>query len=210
MSTAPILTLVVDRAGAGWLDAVLRAVPRGSTGVQLRDKAPSGRDLLSLAQSVRGVTARHGALFLVNDRLDVARAVGADGVHLGRESVSPVDARHVWPAAHIGVSCHSLEEAVEAVQGGADLVVLGPIYETPSKRALGLEPRGPGLIASARARAGAAVPIMAIGGVTDVTAPQLRAAGASGLAVIRAVFAALDPPSAARRLVDSWLNLDPA
>lgn len=199
MPRVPSLVLVTDRQATGDRDliaVVAAALDAGLPAVQLREKDLPGGPLLALAERLRVLTARTGALLLVNDRLDVAVAAGADGVHLGGGSV-PVDvARQLLPAgAVVGVSTHAPAEAADT---SADFAVFGPVYATPSKTAYG-PPQG-----EARFRAAAAtarVPLLAIGGVTAAQISALRAAGAAGVAVIRTILAAENPARATRALL---------
>ena len=197
MPRVPSLVLVTDRQATGGrdlIDVVAAALDAGLPAVQLREKDLPGGPLLALAERLRALTARTGALLLVNDRLDVA--ADADGVHLGGGSV-PVDvARQLLPAgAVVGVSTHAPAEAADT---SADFAVFGPVYATPSKTAYG-PPQG-----EARFRAAAAtarVPLLAIGGVTAAQISALRAAGAAGVAVIRTILAAENPARAARAML---------
>ena len=199
MPRVPSLVLVTDRQATGGrdlIDVVAAALDAGLPAVQLREKDLPGGPLLALAERLRALTARTGALLLVNDRLDVAVAADADGVHLGGGSV-PVDvARQLLPAgAVVGVSTHAPAEAADT---SADFAVFGPVYATPSKTAYG-PPQG-----EARFRAAAAtarVPLLAIGGVTAAQISALRAAGAAGVAVIRTILAAENPARATRALL---------
>ena len=195
----PRLVLVTDRhatAGRDLADVVAAALDAGLPAVQLREKDLPGRALLTLAEQLRVLTARTGALLLVNDRVDVAVAVGADGVHLGGGSLPTEVARRLLPpGALVGVSTHAPAEAASAT---ADFVFYGPVYATPSKAAFGA-PQG---VAGLRQAAALAhVPVLAIGGVTAKTVPETRAAGATGVAVIRAILAADDPALATRELL---------
>ena len=190
----PGLVLVTDRRateGRDLVRVVEAALDAGLPAVQLREKDLPGRPLLALAEQLRAATARTGALLLVNDRIDVALAAGADGVHLGGGSV-PVEVarRLVGPDAVIGVSTHAPGE----VPAGADFAFFGPVWETPGK-----EPVGPERLAAA-VRA-ARVPVLAIGGVTAARLPAVEAAGAAGAAVIRAILAAPDAARATRELL---------
>jgi len=195
----PRLVLVTDRhatAGRDLVDVVAAALDAGLPAVQLREKDLPGRALLILAERLRQLTARAGALLLVNDRVDVAVAVGADGVHLGGGSLPADVARRLLPpGALVGVSTHAPAEAASAT---ADFVFYGPVYATPSKAAFG-PPQG--LAALRQAAAAARVPVLAIGGVTAATVPATRAAGATGVAVIRAILSADDPALATRGLL---------
>ena len=195
----PRLVLVTDRHATGGrdlCDVVAAALDAGLPAVQLRDRDLSGRALFALAERLRGLTAARGALLLVNDRVDVAIAVGADGVHLGGGSM-PVDAVRplLAPGALIGVSTHA---ATECAATAADFACFGPVFATPSKAAFGA-PQG--IDRLREATAAARVPVLAIGGVTVAEVPAVRAAGAAGVAVIRAVLAAGDPGAATRALL---------
>jgi len=196
---APALVLVTDRHATGGRDlveVVARALDAGLPAVQLRDKDLSGRALLDLAERLRALTARTGALLLVNDRVDVAVAVGADGVHLGGGSM-PVEVvrRMLPPRALIGVSTHA---PAELAATAADFAVFGPVYATPSKAVFG-PPQG--VAALREATAAARVPVLAIGGVTAERVKEIRGAGAAGVAVIRAILGADDAALATRGLL---------
>src|SRR5262249_33478630 len=203
MPAPPKLVLVTDRHATGGRelsDVVAAALDAGLPAVQLRDKDLPGRPLLALAERLRALTARTGALLFVNDRGDVAIAAGADGVHLGGGS-APVDVVRVLlpPGALVGVSTHAAGE-VAATQ--ADFAFFGPVYDTPSKAAFGPAQGVPRL---REAVVTARVPVLAIGGVTVANAPPLRAAGVAGIAVIRAVLSAEDPGAATRALLRALL-----
>lgn len=175
------------------------ALDGGVRAVQLREKDLCGRDLFLLAQRLRRLTAARGARLLVNDRVDVAMAVGADGVHLGVSSIPPADARRLLgPGAIVGASTHSLAEVRAAQDGGADLVTFGPVYDTPSKRSYGPPV---GVAALAAACAAARVPVFALGGIGAETVEVVVGAGAYGVALISAVLAAPDPGAAAKAIL---------
>jgi thiamine-phosphate pyrophosphorylase len=194
---APRLMLIVAVADVTSRSAVVDAALAGGVDtVQLRDKRADGGALFAAARVLRDVTRRHGAALLVNDRIDVARAADADGAHLPAASFPIAVARRLLgPAAWIGRSTHAPAEAVAAAADGADYVVLGPIYQTPSKAAYGA-PLGIGALGAARVPR----PVVAIGGIGPETVAALRAAGAHGVAVIRSVLDAPDPAAAARAL----------
>lgn len=184
------------------LDAALaRAARRAArVAVQLREKDLQGGALFALAREVRQVTRDYGARLLVNDRLDVALAAEADGVHLPAGGLPPDAARQLLAAVGlVGVSTHSAAEVAAAKVKGADFVLLGPIYDTPSKRRYGA-PLGLTPLASAAAAAG--LPVLAIGGVTPDRVAEVRAAGAHGVACVGAVMSAADPAAA----VDAFLD----
>ncbi len=178
------------------VDQALRA---GVRAVQLREKDLNARDLCLTAEQLLPAVRAAGAVLLINDRIDVALAVGADGVHLSRKSLPPGEARRLLgPGRLVGISCHSIPEVREAVAAGVDYVVFGPIFHTPSKA-----PFGPplGLEPLREARAVCSLPLVAIGGIRAEQAPAVVAAGADGVAVISAVLAAVDPAAAARDLL---------
>ena len=185
--------------GRDLLEVVGQALRAGVRAVQLREKDLATRDLYHLAGKLLAVTREAGAALLINDRVDVAMALPADGVHLTRRSLPPKEARELLgPARLIGISCHSLAEVREAVDGGADFVVLGPIFETPSKMPYGA-PLTTALLQ--QARAATTLPVLAIGGINPARVSEVMAAGADGVAVISAVMAALDPGAAVSELL---------
>jgi thiamine-phosphate pyrophosphorylase len=170
----------------------------GDLALHVRGPATMARRLLEIAESLVPVAEAAGAMLLVNDRVDVALAAGATGVQLGSRSIPPADARPLLGDRIIGCSAHSAEGA-EAVSRWIDFLFLGTIYPTPSHPddAGG----GPALVAAAAART--TVPILAIGGVTTERVAEVVAAGAHGVAVIRGVWAPVDPVAAARRYLDA-------
>ncbi len=136
----------------------------------------------------------------MNERIDVALAAGADGVHLPSAGVPPADARRLLgPDALVGVSCHSAADVSRALDGGASFATFSPIHDTPSKRAYG-PPLG---IAALRDAARLGLPLVALGGIDPARAAEARAAGAAGVAAIRAWLAAADPAGAVRALLGS-------
>ena len=174
------------------------AVRGGVDVVQLRDKKARGEDLIPLAEELKAVCEGAGALFTANDDVELARRVGADGVHLGEDDAPTLHARNVLgPDVVIGRSAGGVAEALEAVRQGADYLGVGAVYATPTKpegEVAGLD------LLRALARENLSVPWFAIGGVTLETAPSVAAAGAPGFAVVRAVLDAEDPEAAAREL----------
>lgn len=204
MRGAPALYLVTDRATAArplpdLVAAALARVAPARVAVQLREKDLSGRALLDLGRAVLSVCRAFGASLLVNDRLDVALAMGADGVHLGEGALPAREARHVWPGAWIGVSVHSPEE-LAARRDGADFATWGPVFATPSKARYG-PPVGLARLEEARALG---VPLVALGGVDESNAAGLAGAGFAGVSCIRAVFSAQDPGTAAAALLSAF------
>lgn len=178
------------------VDVVRAACDGGADVVQLRRKGEEGRELLRLAERCRAVTAAAGVLFAVNDRLDVAMACGADGAHLGQDDLPLAVARSLWPAGLVGVSTHSLEQAVAAAEEGADYIGVGPVFATPTK------PGRPavGLSLLREAAASVRLPWFAIGGIDASTVEAVLQAGARRVAVVRAVCSAPDVAAAARSL----------
>ena len=179
---------------AEFLDAVLGA---GVDAVQLREKDAEAGDLLRWGTVFRESANRHGALFFVNDRPDVALALEADGVHVGQNDLSPDFVRMlVGPDVLIGLSTHS-EEQLEQASPEADYVCVGPIHETPTKE--GRPATGLGIVAAAAKRERR--PWFAIGGIDRETLPAVVEAGATRIVVVRAVTEAADPGEGARRLL---------
>jgi thiamine-phosphate pyrophosphorylase len=183
----PDLALRVEAALRGGVDVV-----------QLRDKHASREELLPLAVELKEICEAAGAIFTVNDDVELAGLSKAHGVHLGQEDASPEDAREVLgPDAVVGRSASSVEEALEAVREGADYLGVGTIYATPTKP--DADVKGPSLLWEV-SHANIPLPWFAIGGVTLETAREVAEAGAPGFAVVRAVLDAEDPEAAARRL----------
>jgi len=195
----PFLMLVTDRHRSGphpLLEAVELAVASGVDAVQLREKDLEAEELYELAIQCRHLTAGLCGL-LINSRLDVALAAGADGVHLPERGLPTGAARRLAPAGFvIGRSVHSVSGAREAEAAGADYVQLGTIFETESK--VGLEPAGLGLVA---ATTGAiSTPCLAVGGIDARNAGSVIAAGAQGIAVVSAILRADDVVGAVKAL----------
>jgi thiamine-phosphate pyrophosphorylase len=197
----PTLYVVLDRAvarGRDLLDLLTAAVAGGCRMVQLREKEwPSGR-LLPLAAQLRARCAADGVTFIVNDRVDLAVAVGADGVHLGQDDLPARLARPLLrPGMILGISTHNVEQARAAQADGADYVAVGSMFATRSKAEFELV--GPDLVRKLRGEI--RVPLIGIGGITHDNVQQVVRAGADGVAVISAVVAAGDPRAAAERFV---------
>jgi thiamine-phosphate pyrophosphorylase len=169
------------------LAAVIRETLRaGVDMVQIREKDLAGRELITLVEEALKAArepASGGARVVVNDRLDVAWAAGAEGVHLGAHSMPIQVVRRVAPPTFVvGVSCHSLGEALDAESGGADYLVLGPVFETPSKLGYG-PPLGLEKLRNVTSRI--SIPVLALGGITVERVRPCLEAGASGIAGIR-------------------------
>ncbi len=197
------LYLITDRkavrSGRDLVEAVRAALEGGVRAVQLREKDLGARELYSLALPLRGLTRKFGARLLVNDRIDVALAVEADGVHLGGRSLPVSAARKILgPQRLIGVSTHRPAEIAAACAEGADFVTFGPVYATPSKAPYG-DPVGPQRLAEACQSS--KMPVFALGGVKPDRVRKVLAAGASGVAMISAILSDPDPATATRRLI---------
>lgn len=194
------LHLVTDRkrAGGALVERVEAALRGGVDAVQLREKDLPARVLQQLAHELLRLCRRHGARLLINDRIDVALAVDADGVHLPATSFRVAEARALLGTDRlIGVSTHDPDEVAAAAREGADYAVFGPVFETPSKAAFG-PPQGVDRLR--RAVAAAAIPVLAIGGITPARVREVRDSGAAGVAAISSILAAADPAAAARSL----------
>jgi len=198
----PTLCLITDRQRCGESsleDVVSEAIKGGVNLIQLREKDLPTGELLALAMRLREVT-RGRAILVINDRLDVAQAAGADGVHLPENGLPVAIAR--WLLGQhtlIGRSVHSEEAAAEAEQAGADYVQLGTIYATESKP--DAKPAGPDLVR--KVSAAVAIPVLAVGGVRAENAAEVIEAGAFGASVISAIQGADDPQAATHQLVEA-------
>jgi thiamine-phosphate diphosphorylase len=195
------LYLVTDRAlsrGRTTVDIVREAVGGGITCVQLREKDCPTREFIAEARLLKSLLNPAGIPLIINDRLDVALAVGADGVHLGQQDMDIADARRlVGPKIAIGISAESLEDAVRAEAQGADYIGISPVFATTTKE----DTAAPlGLNGIRRIRAAVSLPLVGIGGITADNAAAVIAAGADGIAVVSAIIAADCPRSAAAAL----------
>ena len=188
------LYLITDRmqtAGRALPAVVADALRGGLRAVQLREKDLAAAQLFEIAVELRQLTREYGAKLLVNDRVDVALAAGADGVHLGKAGLPVREARRMLGGEGlIGYSAHSADEALQAQRDGADFVTLGPVYHTPSKAQYG-EPLG--LSALSEAVRVVAIPVFALGGVKHSSVAEVLSAGAHGVALISAIMAAPNP-----------------
>ena len=178
------------------LDGVIAG---GGRLVQYREKEWPSRRCLPLLEDLRQRAKQAGVSFVVNDRLDLALAAEADGLHLGQDDLPASVARRLLPSAmFLGVSTHSLAEARQAEQDGADYVAVGSIYPTATKPQFQLV--GPDLLRAIRPQV--KVPLVGIGGITADNAARVIEAGADGVAVISAVCGARDPAEVTRLLLD--------
>jgi len=196
----PIIDVTRSRRPEAGLALAEQVLAAGTPWVQLRAKDLGGAALLDLARALVRLASRHGGNVIVNDRLDVALASGAAGVHLGQADLPPRVARErIWDREMvIGVSTHSVAQAIAAVADGADYVGFGPMYATVSKA----NPLPPRRATELRAvREAIPVPIVAIGGITEETAPEVLRAGASSVAIISALANDPRPGDFARRIL---------
>ena len=203
LQESPRLYLVLDRTATGGRaldDILLAALQGGAEMVQLREKTwPSGT-VLPVAQRLLSLCRAAGVPFIINDRVDLAVAVDADGVHLGQDDLPPAAARAMLrPGKILGVSTHSEAQATAAQAAGADYVAVGSMFPTVSKPEFQLV--GPAL--ARKVRPLVRVPLIGIGGITPDNVGEVIAAGCDGVAVISAVCAAPDPAAAAARFVSA-------
>ena len=194
------LYLITDRhqvpPGRTLVQTVDAALRGGVRAVQLREKDLGAAALFSLAGELRRLTRCFGARLLINDRIDVALAVDADGVHLGGESLPVAAARRLLgPQRLLGVSTHRPPEIAAAAAAGADFVTFGPVFATPSKLAYGAPV---GLESLCLACHNSPLPVFALGGIKPCHLAAVQSSGAAGAAVISAIIAASDPLAATR------------
>ena len=169
---------------------------------QYRNKAGSPREVFAKAEELREVAARSDVLFIVNDRCDIAMAVGADGVHLGQDDLPLELARNIMgPHKIIGISTHRPEEVTQATRGGADYVGYGPLFPTTTKEAHEVPVGFAGL---RDIRPLTSLPVFAIGGITLESVAEVVASGANGVAAASAVFDASDLEQAIRNFVSRF------
>jgi thiamine-phosphate pyrophosphorylase len=196
------LYLVTDRSqsrGRDLLWVLQQALDGGVKAIQLREKDLGGKELFDLAEKTRELCIRYDARLLINDRIDVALGVDADGVQVGNASI-PIDTarRLLGPRKLLGASTHSLAEAQQAEQNGADFILFGPVYFTPSKAVYG-EPQG--LAALKKIVEKISSPVYAIGGIKPENINDVRATGIRGVALISAITNAENPKEATQRIL---------
>jgi len=196
-----VITCPPLRGPEGYPTMVKAACVGGADVVQFRDKLITGKERYEMAGRLRKICSHYGALFIVNDALEVALAVEADGVHLGQDDLPVAEARKlIFPMGVknflIGCSTHSLEQARDAERQGADYIGIGPVFATPTKPTY--SPVGLDLVREVTSRV--KTPHVAIGGIDALNVEQVLAAGAQRVAVVRAVCGADDVEKAARTL----------
>lgn len=193
------LYVITEPALRDPVESVRLVLEGGARLVQLRAKHATARELAQMGQAIRALTRRYGALFIVNDRLDIALAVEADGVHLGQDDLPvPLARKLAGDAFIIGVSAETLEEAQRAEAEGADYLGVGPMFATTTKPDAGV-PVGPERLRAIKQAV--SIPVYGIGGITSQNAPLVMQAGADGVCVISAIIGAPDPTEATRQLL---------
>ena len=193
MNRAPRLYVITDRRQArNLLSAAESAAEAGAPALQLREKDLDAASLYELAVELRKLLERHRTALYNNDRADVAAAAGAGGVQVRADSLAPREVRACFPQLAIGCSVHGLAEALKACESGADFLVFGPIFATPSKQAYG-PPQG--LAALAAVCRAATLPVLAVGGITPERVAEVLEQGAHGVAAIGAIWAEPDDSS---------------
>jgi thiamine-phosphate pyrophosphorylase len=194
-------------AGRSNLEILHAVIAGGAKIIQLREKEYSGKDLYRLALKFREITNIAGALLIINDHLDIAMAVAADGIHLGQDDLPVAAARRLAPELLIGASIHSLEEALQAQQDGADYVNIGPIF--PTKTKAGIEHYlGPDAIQAIGSRI--STPFTVMGGINESNMDQVLTQGARRLAMVTAITQAPDISETVRSLRARIRNFVPA
>lgn len=195
------LYVITDPAlsrGRSHVEIARAALEGGADAVQLRDKSSTGSNLSRWSREIQPLARKFGAVFTVNDRVDVALVAEADGAHVGQEDLPAREARRLLPRPRVlGVSAGSLEEARRAEKDGADYIGVGPIFPTATKPDAG---EALGLDRLAAIAAAVSIPAIAIGGITLENIASVFAAGAAGAAVVSAVVSAEDMAAAARAL----------
>lgn len=189
------LYVVTDERPCGdeLLSMIRKAIEGGATAIQLRRKQELGRKFVQLGLAVRQLTREYGVLFFVNDRVDVALLVDADGVHVGQDDISCEDARRLLGNRLIGVSADTVAEALAAEKAGADYLGVGAVFPTYSKPDAGYT----GLEGLREVVQAVNIPVVAIGGIHAGNAAEPIRMGAAGVALVSAIMSAKDPKNAA-------------
>jgi len=190
------LYVITDRRFRDELEGVREALEGGATAIQLRLKGISTREMVEVGRKIREITQDYDALYIVNDRVDVALAVDADGVHVGQDDMPVEIVKEIAPHLIVGVSASNLREALEGERKGADYIGAGSVFPTRTKedaRLLGLE----GLKEIVR---NVHIPVVAIGGINHENVREVLKVGVDGVAVISAILGAEDVVEATRRM----------
>jgi len=199
------LYLITDRRSFtdkdSFINAIEDSLKAGVKAVQLRERDLNTRELLELANKMRELTKKYHVKLFINDRVDIALSVDADGVHIGQKSIPAHAVRKiVQEKLIIGVSTHSLDEALEAERDGADFITLGPIYETISKLKYG---KPIGVDTLKRVKSKLSMPVFGIGGIKLDKVREVKETGADGIALISAILASKD----IRKTTEDFLRL---
>lgn len=190
------LYVITDRRLRDEVETVKEALEGGATSIQLRIKKAPTREMVEVGKKIRKITEEYDALYFVNDRLDVALAVNADGVHVGQEDMPVEIVKEIAPNLIVGVSASNLKEAIEAEKGGADYIGAGSVFPTKTKedaKYLGLD----GLKAVIE---NVNIPVVAIGGINHENVREVLKLGVDGIAVISAIVGAEDVREATKRM----------
>jgi thiamine-phosphate pyrophosphorylase len=193
-----LLYLVTDERPNGdeLLPIIRAAIEGGATAIQLRRKHELGRSFVELGHAIRNVTREKGVLFIVNDRVDVALLVDADGVHVGQDDISCLDAKRLMGDRIVGISAETVEEALQAQRDGADYLGVGAVYPTRSKPDAGYT----GIDGLQNIVQAVQIPVVAIGGIERSNIGQVMETRVAGVAVVSAIMSAQDPRQAASDL----------
>ena len=199
----PVLCLVTDktmRPEEEFLPTLEAALKAGVTWVQFREKSGlSDRAVWELGQRVREITRRYGVPLIVDDRLDLAMALDADGVHLGQTDLPLSAVKALWPRKLWGISVQNVAQAEAAIRGGASYLGVGALFPTASKADAVATPNS-----SVTHMASLGIPLVGIGGITPERLPQVRRLGCAGVAVISAIWGSADPAQAVRSFLQAW------
>ncbi|HVP11900.1 MAG TPA: thiamine phosphate synthase [Phycisphaerae bacterium] len=200
LRAARLHVLVTEALCSGpWLKVCEQVIAGGADAIQLREKSLTDRELLRRARELRELTGAHGALLFINDRPDIARLAGADGVHVGQDDLPVSEARRIGGGAMlVGKSTHSVEQARRALAESPDYIAVGPMFASKTKPDIGVQ--GPRLLAEVAKLTD--LPIVAIGGIDETNAATLKPRGPLRVAVCQSVISAPDPMTAARILRD--------
>ncbi|MDD5288502.1 MAG: thiamine phosphate synthase [Dehalococcoidales bacterium] len=186
--------------GRNHLEVTQQVISGGAKIIQLRDKTTEKKPLLGIAREMKNLCAQNNALFIMNDALDIALAVEADGLHIGQEDMPVQVARKLAPIDMlVGCSVFTAEQAQQAIAEGADYVAVGAVFPTPSKDTVVV-----GLDALQRVRQAVSVPLVAIGGITSENVVRVKKAGTDSVAVISAILGAESPENATREIINKF------
>lgn len=200
----PNIYLITDRhqidETKDYFDVIDELLSAGVRMVQLREKDLPATELYNYAVKLREITQKHNSLLIINDRVDIAQAVSADGVHLGRKSIPVTVTRKLLGEDKIiGVSTHSIQEAQSAQYDGADFITFGPVYDTPSKAKYG-QPVGKDALQTVSSIV--SLPVYALGGIKTDKIKEIKECGCHGIAAISALISSPDPSQSFKQIRD--------